>query len=256
MNKKEFKIWNDRYGFIKWRWEFMRLDPKYLADYKKVLKLRKKAKYPPGHKIEIKKGMIEYPYFLTPEGLKEKECCVKYGFAEPLLSMPDPKQSWKELIGGEPEFDGKKPMSHLQAWAHITAGWLIPRGVTVSNKPDDKTRININIDFEKINSIAALKEHVAFLIQQHFDLRIKREMPDRKQSYSTGYDIILQVGIMKEKKKMTQAQIAKVIFPRAFKPESINANADAVVNATRDVGHIYKRYKELVNGGYKNLTYP
>lgn len=62
------------------------------------------------------------------------------------------------------------------------------------------------------------------------------------------YKVILTVGDMKEKENLTNQEIAKKIDPRKF-----NKNAESAI---RNVSHLYKRYKELVAGGYKDMILP
>ena len=58
---------------------------------------------------------------------------------------------------------------------------------------------------------------------------------------------------MKEKEGLRNREIAKIIFPRDFKPNNENANEESAI---RKVGQYYQRYKELVNGGYEKITIP
>ena len=40
----DYEKWKDQNKWIKVRWEFMRRDPQYKEDYKKILLLRQKSK--------------------------------------------------------------------------------------------------------------------------------------------------------------------------------------------------------------------
>ena len=68
-----------------------------------------------------------------------------------------------------------------------------------------------------------------------------------------NYDLILQVGRMKEHQHMTNQMIAKELFPRDFDNNNLNAKPESKI---RQISNYYKKYKELVNGGYKKITYP
>lgn len=102
MDKTQYKNWKERHKWERWRWEFMRRNPEFQSDYKKVQHLRRKSKVKPGKKI-VKGNVVEYPYIYTPEAEKEREYCAKYDISLPFF--PDPNESFDELMGGEPRYD-------------------------------------------------------------------------------------------------------------------------------------------------------
>ena len=90
----------EKIKWLKWRWEFMRRNPEYIKDYKKVKRLRNKANANTNDKN---------PYFLTPEGRKEKEYCTKWKLSS--TQMFDPFKAFEELIEEGPGFFIKKGQS-------------------------------------------------------------------------------------------------------------------------------------------------
>ena len=54
---------------------------------------------------------------------------------------------------------------------------------------------------------------------------------------------------MKEKEGMKNLAIAAKLFPNDFKSEKTES-------AERKISHYYKRYTELVNGGYNSISNP
>ena len=133
----------------------------------------------------------------------------------------------------------------------------------------------LRIDFSKINSLKSCKKFVSELIESYFKqsktqiskikdteflgekaslLEFTKEPDQRnRQRYMVDYALILQVGDMKEKQNMTNEQIAKDLYPRDFDINNENAKPES---KTRTVGHIYKSYKQLVDGGYKEISFP
>lgn len=245
MNQREYKEWKEKHEWEKWRWEFMRRNLEVRKDYQKVKELRKKAAYPPDYRVE-KGNLVEYPYFSTPEGKKEREYCAKHDLS--MSYFPDPDKRFDDLIGGKPEFDGERYIfTAKQAWGHLFARNLRPRSISFRYNPKNMNYVNIKIDFTKINSIAALKNCVSALLEKHSE-KIMESEEAKEQKYMIDYEIILMVGELKEKQGLKDQEIAKKIDPNKFKenPQS----------ATRNIGHLHKRYNELVNRGYKEITFP
>ena len=75
----------------------------------------------------------------------------------------------------------------------------------------------------------------------------------RKKVYMIDYDIILEVGDLKEREGITNQRIAKKLFPRDFQINNENAKPKSKI---RQISNYYKTCKELVNGGHKDITYP
>jgi hypothetical protein len=257
----------------------MRENKEYKNDFKKVLKLREKT--------TLKQ---KYEYYSSPEGQKEKEYCEKWDLGIPF--MLDPSLSFEELFENELGFPQKNYDSELQKWAmNLLERWqaesaLKSEAVEILRTyyHDGKVALDreikpgdflIRIDFSKVNSLKTLKAVVSELLEKRYNfealeiLEIKekefmgekaqqisfkrKNKTNRPKSYKIDYDIYLKVGRMKEYQGMTNEQIAKKIFPRDFQIDNENAKPESKI---RQISNFYKKYKELVNGGYKKITYP
>jgi hypothetical protein len=120
------------------------------------------------------------------------------------------------------------------------------------------TTLSIDIDLARVNSKTALKEWICTFIDQQLsnpDIELKRSK--RK----VDYERILTVGLLKEK-GMSNRDIAKKLFPGEFQDqlEMPDADEDAKEpnpeSAERRVSHFLHKYKEFVNGGHLDMTYP
>ena len=247
MNKTQYEIWKEQHKWERWRWEFMRRNPEFQSDYKKVQNLRKKSKYKPDHKI-VKGNVTEYPYVYTPEAAKEREYCAKHDISLPFF--PDPNKSFDELTGGEPKFDearGTYVFSAEQAHGHFYATRINPRAVKFYHRPGIENWVQVEINFNNVNSIDALKDHVSNLIQNHSE-----KLEKRKRLNHADYKLLLEAGDM-SKNGLKHQEIAKKLFPRDFNINNEDANIESKI---RTVGYYVKRYEELINGDYKKLTFP
>ena len=261
----------DKIEALGWRWEFMRRNPDYRNDYQKVKELRGNAKNPPG---SMKKKTVKFGkeragietdlYHDTPEYGEEQKICSKWGVS----IMIDPDIAFLEILKGQ----NNSPATKVVNWA--TAIWILhgleQHAVFVTGDfqdPDDKvqateeagdlglqametgySRLHIDIDFTKVNSLSDLKSTVCSQLEIHFSKFAAKRRRSGKQSYMIDYDLILRVGDMKVKDGLTNQDIAKKICARKF-----NENPES---ATRTVGYLWKRYKDIVNGGYRKITYP
>jgi hypothetical protein len=201
--------------------------------YRQHIKAHKKEK-------EIK-NCINCQYFTTSEGKKELEYCEKYKLSSGFL--PDPEKSYADLFGTKPE--GKKGeirFNFSQILAHYKMFVLKPKAVKLDSS-EDKTQINIAIDFNEVNSIDSLKIYVSDLIEEY---AIKK-LPQKSKLYmTTEFDKILRIGDMREIHKLKRAEVAKQEYPDDESPES----------ALTKVSYNHERYQNLINGGYKNITFP
>lgn len=224
-----------RIQWLRNRWEFARRNPEVKAAYTKALELRQQANRSP-EEVSFKAGnFIHYPYLDTPEGKKEKELCEALWL--PFACMIDPDKSLDDLMSGP---DSMEKASFLPGvfWETF-ASWS-----------QEGSHIILDIDLAKINSIDALKSEIGHFIDiVGKDLGLK----DAKQRRDKDYDYILMVGDMKENQGLTYEQIAKKISPREFNPNNAKGKPEST---TRNVGHLYTTYRKLVDGGYRELTYP
>ena len=271
---------DEKYEWLKWRWEFMRDNKGYKEDYKNVLKLREKAILDQGDKN----------YHSSPEGQKEKKYCEKWELG--ISQMLDPSLSFEELFEEGPGFLQKKHDSEVEKWAMglierlQVEHALESKAVEVLRTYNFDGRVGldreiksgdflIRIDFSKVNSLKALKEVVSDLLEERFNytglefsevketelmgekvpqiIYKKKDKSKRRQVYLIDYDNILQVGRMKEHQSMTSEQIARKLFPRDFQIDNENAKPESKI---RQISNYYKRYKEFVSGGYKKITFP
>jgi hypothetical protein len=275
----------DKYKASKWRWEFMRRNPEYIADYKEMSKLEKKAKHYDEDHVR---------YHSTAKDEKESSYCKKWE----IRKMCDPDKSFDDLfphIGVDLHDQELSGAERVQKWAmklyskhsidqlgldqgainviHSGGGilpdedsWIVSFPSNMKDDMSDNDLI-ISINFNKVNSLKTLQKEVSKLIETYYKApkmeivkekrkaKLKIKKPEKKhQKYDIDYDIIIKVGDWKEKEKKKNQQIARILFPSAFK-DTTNEIANPE-SAIRNVSHYYKRYKELINGGYKNISYP
>jgi hypothetical protein len=258
--------------FLKYRWEFIRRNPDYKDDYEKVLRLRKMAEEKAGVKI----SKDHDSYCKTQEFKNEMAIIQKWG----VKKMWSPSESYDEISGLQDlsASSNADSANRVLKWARgqfkkheaeaalnesgLSCGGLLENpsdrvdvetkssddfGWTVSTIPSGYRYFQINVDFEKIRSLENLKSAVCAKLEMHYHNYKKKA---GKKLYLADFDIILEVGDLKEA-GWTNQKIAKKIYPRLF--ENKDANHESTI---RNISHIYKRYKELVAGGYKHITYP
>jgi hypothetical protein len=234
---------DNRLDWIKWRWEFLRRTEDYRINYQNYLEIRKSK--PPKEDLEGYAHPIPYT---VSDGYTHIERAFCYNTGINLNYLPDPKKSFEELISKEKNQGDTTERKKMIAIASNMFDW----GAVKVEYPNtilgrSKVIFNIVIDFRKQNSIAALKTEVNNYIDKQHDIYLNLpHIKRKKQAYLIDYDVILQVGDMKEKSKLTNQEIAKRIDNRKYRdnPES----------ATRNVSHLYKKYKELINGGFWNIS--
>ncbi len=108
-------------------------------------------------------------------------------------------------------------------------------------------------DFTKIKSVPALREYVALDIETHYNMfRTPGVLPEsaraklgRSKKLDRDFETILQAGDMDAEGK-TDLEIARKLFPGDKNPEGSRTKAFQWV----------QRYKEIVNGGYEDITLP
>ena len=156
---------------------------------------------------------------------------------------PDPSLSFEELID--------KNVESLSNYGNLASliGYLLISPKSVSyNFFDDEGTLKIEIDFKVINSIKTLKEYVGKIIDDSYHLmKESKQLPKKKKKSMIDFDVILQVGDLKREGKKNR-EIAEIIDSRKYKekPES----------AIRLIAYYHKKYLELINGGYIDITYP
>ncbi len=148
--------------------------------------------------------------------------------------MPDPSKPYDEI---KDHFNFKWDAKHV-------------RGLHRSKDP--KYRGVIEIDFDKINSITALKEYVAIVIDELHKGKIAMGMSVKPRKNRIQYDLYLLAGDLKREGK-TDKEIAKELFPRDFNDSNAKAKPESAEKKARSYR---EKYENLVNGGYQDLVYP
>jgi len=227
MDFKNERDWEAYYKHERDRFEFMRRSPQYRAAWEKAQKLRKNAeKRQPGC---IGDSPTETTlYDVLKEGKEEKEMAKSFGLSSRLY---DPNISWDQ-------------MSYSQRRGLVYMAFGMRREVFRVRWPtDDNSKVSIDIDFNEVTSTDALKKYIIEFIDDFL-----LHYPEyKRQPYKKKYVRILKVGDLKDRNRdMTWPEIAEIIFPKDRDAES----------AVKKVQQDWNKYNELINGGYKKLTYP
>jgi len=183
--------------------------------------------------FEYQKAYSELDEYLknTPDsnlgkGYKQFGYNSKFGLHWCAGSFPNPKKSFEEA------FDPKHLLLNFTKSYHCELR--------------DK-KLAITIDLAKVNSIHALKHQISKEIEDGF----RQTNFKKKTKKQIDYSVILMVGDLRAD-GLTYEQIAKKVFPQDFK----NNLSSKPESAVRKVGQYYATYKKLINGGYKDLTFP
>jgi len=248
---KESERRENQNWWIKWRWEFMRNNPRYPEAYQEALQLREMSPVSPDER-----NMGGYPYLQTDQGRKETALAKKFGLLGDC--MIDPEKSFDDLIDGPDCME--KTYFFPTYWGHFMEYKL--RG----------NHLILDIDLIKVNSFSALKKEVGKLLGQILDGTVSKirlinddEINNgqgiRKRSFygapnlrlSKDYQSLLDIGRQVEEIKQgpgrfSYKKAAKIIYPGLYKknPDSIE----------KRIQNEFKDYQRLINGGYKEITYP
>lgn len=259
--------------WLEWRWEFTRDDPKYPEVYKDALELRKvyddevlrfhdeEWQQDLGQELLIKNDPHDH-YLSSEQGKRETLLAKDFG----LLGncMIDPKMSYEDLM--EPPFDSmeKRNFRPITFYSHFAETNL-----------DVKTgKLSIEIDLTKVNSFDALPGEVKKIVD--FEVNSKKLAHLRKKSkdgkgerffYPGGrhyqqdkdfYNILLAGRTNREMLKKMQPtskdhvpfrELADKLYPPQTRK---NPNTDF----RKEAETAFNDYKKLVNGGYREITYP
>jgi hypothetical protein len=119
-------------------------------------------------------------------------------------------------------------------------------GIGIEDIIDDKSMnlMFLRIDFSKIRSIKTLKRSIGTLVESRHEMyqKFDKDAVTKNTRMREQYERILQVGDMRMA-GLTNDEIADKIFPQDTSPDS----------AKQKASNDFQRYKELVNGGYKNF---
>ncbi len=156
--------------------------------------------------------------------------------------LPDPNKSFDELI--YPDFKLKRLFLIFDKNAVTSTRFI----------DIDKERIycecfRIDINFNEVNSIDALKDHINFVIDEHWK-RYKK-----KRINWTEYDEYLKNGdkiaaLKKENPLITWPELARIIFPEDWHDEL--ARESAIKKTTL----LYEHYTDMVENGWRKYRFP
>ena len=195
--------------WAKYQWEFMRRNHEFRKAYDELIAYTKDENH--AHDI----GYINLRYM------------AKWGFYPGCRRFPNPYNSF------EKEFTPEEIQEFFQDCYTPIPGKKYDARVL-----GETLRIYINID--KLGTVEKIKERVVRDIDEAVEL-VKKTKDRSKPSKRVDYDIILQVGDLREE-GLTYEQIAKTIFPRDFNEQNINAKPESAI---RKAGQYFKRYQEL-----------
>lgn len=271
-----------QFEFAKWRWEFLRRNEEFKKDHKRAVNLsgktEKGGKSAFNEELALMELMLygENDHFKFPSptlsSITEKitEMSRKWELNIPIHFLT-PSLSLDEIVNYQESLPlDLYPLARqmdLKNWRKsLLPGALLPRVVKIVTETHGprftKPKQNIlvlEIDLNKFNSFTSLTQEVknhliAFDIIRQAKLGTTplnmnlKELKRKPKMYLGEFEIVVMVGDMKEKDGLTNEKITEKIDPRKYRenPES----------AIRNVSHLYKRYKHLVNGGYREITYP
>ena len=228
---KTFEFYRENYGdeqvweSLKYRWEFMRRSPDYIAAFEQ------------GQDIDGREK-VSFNLF------KRFEFWKSFGLL--CSELPDPRLSFEELQDSK-KFDiTQEPFFRL---SFITKNYRTDAGISYFTYLDDDidtgefNKVQFIIDFTKLKSIKDSKIIVSRLIDDLWNDYYQRTGGKKKSGSMDAYERILTVGDLKDKEGMSYRQIAEKIFKSAKSDKS----------AERKVSGYYKRYEELINGGYRTI---
>jgi len=219
-NRNE-QIWE----WLKYRWEFMRRSPDYIAAFEQ------------GQDINEKEN-VSFNLF------KRFEFWKSFGLL--CSELPDPKLSFEELQDSKNYDLSQEPFFRLN---FITKNYRTDAGISYFTYLDDDidigefNRIQFIIDFTKLKSIKDSKRIISRLVDDLWNDYYKRTGRTKKSDSMDVYERILTVGDLKDIEGLSFRQIADKIFKGAKSDRS----------AERKVSGYYERYKELINGGYRTI---
>jgi hypothetical protein len=206
------------YKWAKYRWEFMRRNPKAITA---LSKLSEETGFPfcdfilgpaaAGLNANSRKGSFWSPE-LTFEGMISK------------IRKNDPGLTGEILVESLVEPDSIK---------------FFP----------DKAKLTIEINLDLVWSVESLKKVASKAIGNYYAAAAKEgNLSPKNRPNMSDFDTILIVGDMKRSGKKNR-EIAKKIYPRKF--------AENPESCLRLVVYYFKKYKELVDqGGFRHFVYP
>ena len=194
-----------RRQWAKDKWEFMRDDPEYIDAFNQIKN--------------------------NGDRNKEKEYCRYFGVFANLI---DPQISYQDIID-----NGKEPSIIL---------WLLGKHYGVGEVINDDRKNNIltiKRDFNKVNSLSAMKKQVETIIDEFILLN---RLSLKTIELQENFEKIRLVGRLKaSNSKLTYPEIAKEVF---------SSNSDSLESDIKKAQQHYKRYLQLRNGGWRKFKFP
>jgi hypothetical protein len=229
----------------KWRWEFLRRNSEYVADYQAIRKIRPSTELEFFYNGEICK--LRNPSSLESIIWKERLKLIDFKLSDEINMELELVDKWSmpglELLDPTMKFDE----FDLETKKILVA--ILPNPVEVRLVPNEPS-IHISVDYTMVNSLKECIDAVKREIHFYYDafsqkgyLSCKEKMNYKPEQYK----LYLAVGDMKAQ-NMKNWEIAAQLTPKEYKnnPES----------AIRNIAHYFKAYKDLVNGGFRNITWP
>jgi hypothetical protein len=210
---------------IKYRWEFMRRCPEYIDAFEQEKSMNEKEK----------------PSFNL---FKRFEFWKSFGLF--CSTLPDPNLSFDELQKSKYHNILEEQFFSLN---FLTKNYKSHAGISYFTYLDEKidfkdyNKLHFIIDFTKVKSIDSLQEIISRLMDDHWNDYCERAGQGKKVREMEEYDLILKVGDLRDKEKLTYKEIA----------ERISQDSESSKPAIEKVSFYYERYKHLINGGYRNL---
>jgi hypothetical protein len=214
------------------RWEFMRRDPEYVKAFERIRKIEEQNSEDKKILIdELRKTFQEFDLNIPWDGIN-------------LPRLPDPNRSFDELTA---HHSAMALFGYCFSSGAITIHWFKDRGL-----PHDG--LVLDIDFNKVNSIEALRQSVDAIIEYHWNSWYLPRHPKRERRNKTDFDIIIKIGDLKKgNPEATYRELAEKVFPQEMDYESPNASPESAIKKTEQ--H-YKRYQKLTEGGWRSLKFP
>lgn len=228
---KAFEYYQEDYSneqvweWLKYRWEFMRRSPDYIAAFEQ-------------EQSNNENENLSFNIF------KRFEFWKSFGLL--CAELPNPNLSFEELQDSKKHDISQEPFFRLN---FVTKNFRTDAGISYFTYLDEDldvdefNKIQFIIDFTKLESIKDSKRIISRLIDDLWNDYYKRTGYKKKSDSMDVYERILKVGDLKDKEGLSYRKIAEKIFKSAKSDRS----------AERKVSGYYKRYNELINGGYRTI---
>jgi hypothetical protein len=251
-----------RVAWINYRWEFMRRSSEYKEAYAKFKELTNERS-----KVSFFEGFDGSGNQERTRELSRKIKEILNAFD--MSHMLDPDKSFdglcKDADKEAERLSGKSTEELYKEGTNMTSAILIhyfrPPSIEFLDprliNPEIDLRANqdlllLRIDISKVNSIEAFTDYLSALVKSFYDRY--QSATGKKKKRLVDYETILKVGDMKTEGKTNQ-DIAKELFPEDFDNEKEDHEPNPET-ATKKVSNYFITYKRLINGGYKEMTYP